>query len=159
MKKHLEPTVNESLMRFMIPASGLVVAIYLASSEHLVSALIALIISIYIFRKVKRNLLLRNTGYPSNLANYQNCKSAAIINGWSMVSDVEMVRLEFESSSTLGSWGELITIMFTSNGILINSRPSPLKRASITSLGRNRMNEQKVINMLEKNPYVGKKQK
>ena len=151
MEKYLEPTMKESLLRFLIPTSGLVVAFYMATQGHLLLSSISIVMSILFFWKCKRNFLLRKTGYPSNEVNYQNCKKAAVIHGWGTVSDIKMVRLEFETTASLGSWGELITIVFTSTGIYINSRPSPLKRPSIVTLGKNSANEQKVLDMLERN--------
>ncbi|MCS0367915.1 hypothetical protein ND922_02600 [Vibrio diabolicus] len=115
MKKYLEPTATESLVRVLVPVFG---------------------VSIFVFWKSKRNLLLKDTRYPSNEINYKNCKKAAVIHGWGTASDIEMVRLEFETAASLGSWGELITILFTSSGIYINSRPLPTKRPSIVALGK-----------------------
>ncbi|WP_028025646.1 hypothetical protein [Enterovibrio calviensis] len=151
MKKYIEPTTNESFVRVLVPFSGLVASLYLAYSEHWFLALNTVLISGLVFHKCKRNLLLRKTEYPSHDGNYQNCKRAAVIHGWNTVSDIEMVRLEFETEASLGSWGELITVLFTRSGISINSRPSPLARPSITSFGRNKENVNKVMAMLESN--------
>ncbi|PMN93190.1 hypothetical protein [Enterovibrio norvegicus] len=149
MKKYLESTATESLIRILAPVSGVIVAFYLVMLGSEVLALISLVVSILVFWKSKRNLLLKDTRYPSNEINYKNCKKAAVIHGWGTVSDIEMARLEFETAASLGSWGELITILFTSTGIYINSRPSPTKRPSIVTLGKNKLNEQKVVDMLE----------
>ncbi|NAW84448.1 hypothetical protein CAG69_20710 [Vibrio sp. V43_P6S15P86] len=149
MKKYLEPTATESLVRAIVPLSGVFVTFYLVMLGSVLLALLSLVISILVLWKSKRNLLLKNTGYPSSETNYKNCKKAAALHGWGTVSDIKMVRLEFETAASLSSRGELITIMFTSTGIYINSRPSPTKRPSIVTLGKNKLNEQKVVDMLE----------
>ena len=45
-----------------------------------------------------------------------------------------------------GSWGEQITIIFDRNKVLVNSICDPDKRSSVTSMGRNRRNEMKLMN-------------
>lgn len=44
------------------------------------------------------------------------------------------------------SWGEQITIIFDQNRVLVNSICDPDKRSSVTSMGRNRKNEMKLMN-------------
>jgi hypothetical protein len=45
-----------------------------------------------------------------------------------------------------GRWGEQITIIFDQNRVLVNSICDPDKRSSVTSMGRNRRNENKLMN-------------
>ncbi|EGQ9819126.1 hypothetical protein FV768_24815 [Vibrio parahaemolyticus] len=155
MKKYLEPTATESIFRFCISLSGLFVVVCLASLGSAFLALFSLLLTLCLLWLFKRSLVLKNTGYPSSEVNYNNCKKAAVIYGWGIVSDIQMVRLEFETAASLGSWGELITIMFTPSGIQINSRPSPNKRPKLGGCSRiDQLNEQKVIDMLESMPFA-----
>ncbi|MNE69185.1 hypothetical protein D3C80_1648940 [compost metagenome] len=48
-----------------------------------------------------------------------------------------------------GSWGEQITIMFDTNRVLVNSICDPDKRSSITSMGRNKKNVNRLIQEIE----------
>lgn len=48
-----------------------------------------------------------------------------------------------------GSWGEQITIIFDQNRVLVNSICDPDKRSSVTSMGRNRRNENKLMNEIK----------
>ena len=49
-----------------------------------------------------------------------------------------------------GSWGEQITILFDNGKVLVNSICDPAKRSSITSMGRNKQNENKLIEEIKK---------
>ncbi|MDB5147006.1 MAG: hypothetical protein JWQ57_1026 [Mucilaginibacter sp.] len=49
-----------------------------------------------------------------------------------------------------GSWGEQITILFCENKILINSICDLKKQTSVVSFGRNRKNEQALIDSIKK---------
>ena len=48
-----------------------------------------------------------------------------------------------------GSWGEQITILLDKNVIFINSICDPNKQSSIVSMGRNKQNENKLIEEIE----------
>ena len=48
-----------------------------------------------------------------------------------------------------GSWGEQITIIFDQNRVLVNSICDPDKRSSVTSMGRNKRNEMKLMNEIK----------
>lgn len=48
-----------------------------------------------------------------------------------------------------GSWGERITIIFDTNRVLVNSICDPDKKSSIVSMGRNKKNENKLIQEIE----------
>jgi hypothetical protein len=48
-----------------------------------------------------------------------------------------------------GSWGEQITIIFDRDRVLVNSICDPDKRSSVTSMGRNRRNENKLMNEIK----------
>ncbi|MDD1796340.1 hypothetical protein LRP50_24780 [Enterovibrio sp. ZSDZ42] len=153
MKKYISPTTNESLVRLLVPTSGLLASVYFLLSASYLLSLSSLLISVVFFWKSKHNLILLNTKYPPSKTNFHNCKNAAIIYGWHTVSEIDMVKLEFETNASLSSWGELITVLFTSSGILINSRPSPLRRPSLITMGRNKNNLQKLIATLEDNTH------
>lgn len=49
-----------------------------------------------------------------------------------------------------GSWGERITILFEKNKVLVNSICDPNKKSSVVSMGRNKQNENKLIESIKK---------
>ena len=51
---------------------------------------------------------------------------------------------------TSGSWGEQITVIYTENKILVNSICDLNKKTSLVSMGRNKKNEQTLINNIKR---------
>ena len=49
-----------------------------------------------------------------------------------------------------GSWGEHITILFDGNRVLVNSICDPEKRCSVLAMGRNKRNERRLLEAIEK---------
>ncbi|WP_431106806.1 hypothetical protein [Winogradskyella poriferorum] len=49
-----------------------------------------------------------------------------------------------------GSWGEQITILFDNRKVLVNSICDPEKKSSVVSMGRNKQNENKLIEEIKK---------
>ncbi|HHX8700350.1 TPA: hypothetical protein ACVO35_001264 [Vibrio alginolyticus] len=56
--------------------------------------------------------------------------------------------MEFKTTSSV-LWRELITVLFVDSDVYVNSRPSPFKRASITTFDRNKMGINKIAEMLQ----------
>lgn len=52
-----------------------------------------------------------------------------------------------------GSWGEQITILFYQNYVFVNSICDPEKRASVVSWGRNRKNEETLIDNIKQKDH------
>ncbi|PSU34580.1 hypothetical protein [Photobacterium lutimaris] len=149
VKEYLDATVNEAVATFLLPLSGVCIGGWFWSNGQILYTLCVALMSVAFFWKSRRNLQLLDTGYPASEKNFTNCQRVAVLHCWKTVSSLNMVRLEFETSASSGSWGELITIIFTPEGIKINSRPSPYKRYSIASFGRNRKNVQMVLDILD----------
>jgi hypothetical protein len=54
-----------------------------------------------------------------------------------------------------GSWGELITILFDKNTVLINSICDPDQQSSVVSCGRNRKNVEALVIALKRREFGG----
>lgn len=59
--------------------------------------------------------------------------------------DEKVIEVKTSPSFWSGSWGELITIFFDKQAILINSICDPDKKSSVTSYGRNKKNINRLI--------------
>jgi len=66
--------------------------------------------------------------------------------GWSLHKENENIFIAKTSPGFFsGSWGEQITIIIDQNKVLVNSICDPEKNSSITSMGRNRKNMNRLI--------------
>jgi len=52
-----------------------------------------------------------------------------------------------------GSWGEMITIIFDGETVMINSICNPRARPSLSAMGRNRKNEQRFLKKIKNNSH------
>lgn len=72
--------------------------------------------------------------------NFESCLEVANSEKWTIVEIDKPDKVIFETNFSWRSWGELVTIIFEKNHILVNSRPSPYKKTSIATLGKNTIN-------------------
>ena len=90
--------------------------------------------------KQKENLKVIALNFPGTSANYMICLEEIIKHDWEVLESKENSEIIAETKRTWRSWGELITIKFEKDNIYINSRPSPYKRSSIATWGKNKIN-------------------
>ena len=71
--------------------------------------------------------------------------------GWHVtVNNKRLVKAYTYPSFFTGSWGEMITIIFDEDTVMINSICNPNERTSMSSMGRNRKNEQRFLNEIKR---------
>lgn len=66
------------------------------------------------------------------------------------VNNKNLVRAYTYPSFFSGSWGEMITILFHKDQVMINSICNPKKQTSMSAAGRNRKNEQRFLKAIRK---------
>ncbi len=70
---------------------------------------------------------------------------------WLVIAiDNKVIEAKTSPGFLSGSWGELITILFDKQTVLVNSICDPDKRASVVSFGRNKRNTDRLIEEIEK---------
>ena len=69
---------------------------------------------------------------------------------WVIVEDNDdFIIAKTKPSFFSGSWGEQITILFDNSRVLVNSICDPDKKSSVVSMGRNKRNENKLIEEIQ----------
>ena len=70
--------------------------------------------------------------------------------GWRVtINKRNLVKAYTNPSFFSGSWGEMITILFDEDKVMINSICNPKKQSSMSAMGRNRKNEQRFLTALK----------
>jgi hypothetical protein len=102
----------------------------------------ALVLVSYV--KFWKNLEVVDLDYPSSKKNFESCSFLANQNKWKKIySDSKTIIIETPASG-FTSFGERVTILFDQPSMRINSRPSPSRRFSVATFGRNKMNVESV---------------
>jgi hypothetical protein len=145
LKNKLEPKKDDWFFLYILPAFFLGMSGY--SLYMLEFDLIALIMAIpftlmalgFHFKQ-KGNLKVVALNEPGTSKNFQICLNAAKSQEWEILDCTENLVIVAETKRTWRSWGELVTITFSENNIFINSRPSPYKKSSVATWGKNKIN-------------------
>ena len=99
-----------------------------------------LLMSLLFHLKHKKNISFKCVEVQNVNEAFHKCLEEINSLNWEIVVQIPDSRIVAHTKSSWRSWGELITLCFEENRLLINSRPSPFKKASILTWGKNRSN-------------------
>lgn len=145
MKNEFEPKKEDWFFLYVLPAFFLGMAAY--SFFMLEFDPIALIMAIPFtltalgfHLKQKGNLKVVALNMPGTSGNFQICLSTIMSQEWEILDCTDNLEIVAETKGSWRSWGELVTIAFSENNIFINSRPSPHRKSSVATWGKNKIN-------------------
>ncbi|GIU46794.1 hypothetical protein TUM3794_39800 [Shewanella colwelliana] len=98
------------------------------------------LMALFFHLKHKANTSFKEMKTVGNKSVYDKCKEIARSNGWELLVTEEEQLIIAHTKGSWRSWGELVTFKFQGDLLLVNSRPSPFKKASIVTWGKNRIN-------------------
>ena len=145
MKNELKPKKDDWFFLYVLPAFFIGMAGYSLfmlefDSIALIMAVPFTLMAIGFHFKQKVNLKVIALNKPGTSANFQICLEAIKKQEWEVLDWTENSEIVAETKRTWRSWGELVTIRFVEDNIYINSRPSPYKKSSIATWGKNNIN-------------------
>ena len=138
---------------------GLIILWFKISDHPIVN--LSLVINIFFFFLVFTMLLLWNQWNRLAFKTTTTTLSRKEINlviqnvarelNWRVtVNKKNLVKAYTYPSFFSGSWGEMITILFDENKVMINSICNPKAQTSMSAMGRNRKNEQRFLKAIKK---------
>ena len=127
------------LPAFFIGLSAYVFIMLEFDSLSLIMVIPFLLMAISFHFKHKANISFRKI-QSNGEGDYEKCIALAQSKGWEILATEKKQKIVAHTSGTWRSWGELVIINFYDNCLLVNSRPSPFKKASIVTWGKNRIN-------------------
>lgn len=145
MKNELKPKKDDWFFLYVLPAFFLGMAGYsLFMLEFdpfaLIMAVPFTLMALGFHFKQKGNLKVVALNVPGSSQNFQICLEEIEKQNWEILESTDNSEIIAETKRTWRSWGELVTIRFEEDNIYINSRPSPYKKSSVATWGKNKIN-------------------
>lgn len=145
LNQSIEPKKEDWFFLYILPAFFLGMAGYSIimlefDSISLIMAIPFTLMAAAFHFKQKQNLRVVTLDKPGTKENFDLCIAAIKENEWEIRESDDSSEILAHTKATWRSWGELVTITFSEQTITINSRPSPYKKSSVATWGKNNIN-------------------